>query len=872
GAIFYHPGYTANPLVYCGSLGILPVGSHPTDPQAGDLVVALGGRTGRDGLRGATFSSMEMDTSTSEIAGTAVQIGHPIMEKQVQEVILKARDAKLYTAITDCGAGGFSSAVGEMSEKLGASIQLKNIQLKYPGLRPWEIWLSEAQERMVLSVPKENLAALEAICAEQDVEATVLGEFTGDRRLQILYGERLVGDLSESFLHDGLPNRKMKAIWSAPEKPSETVDLSLSNALSDEEALLKLLAHPNISSREETIRLYDHEVQAGTAVKPLVGEMGNGPGDAAVIVPLDSQPGQQVDRQHRFKGVAISNGICPQFAAVDPYKMAWAAVDEAIRNAVAVGGDPDQVAILDNFCWGNPNLPDRLGSLVRCSQGCYDASIAYQAPFISGKDSLNNEYTGANGEKHAIPGTLLVSAIAMLDDVEKTVTMDFKTPGDLIYLVGETGNHLRQSHYESVFGGALIDSEMPTPLADPLKRYRAIHKAIQAGIVTAAHDCSEGGLAVALAEMALASDLGADIGLDGMLNLDEETGSLPTSTKLFAESIGRLVLTVSVDVVDQLEEIFDGLPLAEIGTVTQRQTLSIADGDGDGKTISLEVDQLRSAFVNEHVTREDGLSGEKESASYHPQVLKKSPKVLVLHANGTNRDRDVALACELSGGDPEIVHLNQIFNGDRAIKEYHMLVLPGGFSYGDDLGAGVLWASNLRHQLNTAITDFVADRRPVIGICNGFQVLVKAGVFEGALTADRQSTLTYNEQGRFECRWVSLRPNPASRSIFTQGLEKPIVCPVAHGEGRFLSANLEQLESNEMVALTYETESNAYPQNPNGSFKNIAGISNQAGNVLGLMPHPENHLFPWQHPTFHRGTAGHSGLVLFKNGLKYAGG
>ena len=449
GSIHYHPGYTANPLVYCGCVGILPHGSHVTEPQVGDYVVAIGGRTGRDGLRGATFSSMEMDVETSEVAGSSVQIGHPIMEKQTLEVILRARDEKLYTAITDCGAGGFSSAVGEMAEALGADVQLKNITLKYPGLRPWEMWLSEAQERMVLAVPPANLDALQAICDGQDVELIILGTFTGNGRLHIQYGDKTVAELTTDFLHDGIPTKNLKAEWKPVVSDQSSVFSGQSGAPVD--LLLKLLAHPDIRSKEDVIRKYDHEVQGGTAVKPLVGIKNSGPGDATVIVPQNAQS-PTPNPQSPIKGAAISNGINPHYGTIDPYNMAWAAIDEAMRNAVAVGADPDQVAILDNFCWGNPSLPDRLGALVRCAQGCYDAAIAFGTPYVSGKDSLYNEYTGADGEKHAIPGTLLISALGIVPDVNQTTSMDLKAEGNLLFVVGDTRAELAGSHLHLIGG------------------------------------------------------------------------------------------------------------------------------------------------------------------------------------------------------------------------------------------------------------------------------------------------------------------------------------------------------------------------------------------------------------------------------------
>ena len=463
GAIVYHPGYTANPLVYVGCLGILPHGSHRTTAEPGDLIIAIGGRTGRDGLRGATFSSMEMDVSTGDIAGSAVQIGHPIQEKQVLEVILKARDEGIYTAITDCGAGGFSSAVGEMGEKLGAVVQLADAPLKYPGLRPWEIWLSEAQERMVLAVPPDKWPRLQAICAGQDVEGVCIGRFEDSGRLRLYYEETLVGDLSMDFLHNGLPPRQMSAVWHPPQQPQTTppaVDMS---------TLLSLLSHPNIRSKENVVRTYDHEIQGGMAVKPFTGAANEGPSDAAVIVPLDVQLQNGKLAQ---KGVALGNGICPAIGELDPYAMAWAAIDEALRNVVAVGANPDQVAILDNFCWGNPNLPDRLGALTRCAQGCYDAAVTFNTPFISGKDSLNNEYTGADGQKHAIPGTLLISAVGIVPDVANTVTMDLKPDASLLYILGDTRAELGGSHF-----GLLNDWQggtAPAPVIDAPNRFQTV--------------------------------------------------------------------------------------------------------------------------------------------------------------------------------------------------------------------------------------------------------------------------------------------------------------------------------------------------------------------------------------------------------------
>ncbi|RME85357.1 MAG: phosphoribosylformylglycinamidine synthase subunit PurL [Caldilineae bacterium] len=568
GAVHYHPGYTANPLVYCGCLGILPRGSHRPlhNARAGDLIVAIGGRTGRDGLRGATFSSMEMDHTTGEIASTAVQIGNPIVEKQVMEVILRARDAGLYTAITDCGAGGFSSAIGEMGRHVGARVRLDQAPLKYPGLRPWEIWLSEAQERMILAIPPHHWPAFRQLCRDHDVEACVLGEFDGSHRLRVDYGDTTVADLDMTFLHEGVPRRRLDAVWS-PTRHPEPEHLLVSPPDDPSELVLRVLAHANVRSRADIVHRYDHEVQGGTVVKPLAGAAQRGPNDAAVLIPQPCQ--RQSGRPQAAAALAV--GINPRYGFIDPYAMAWACVDEALRNVVAVGADPDRVALLDNFCWGNPALPDRLGSLVRCARGCHDAALAYEAPFISGKDSLNNEYLGEDGAKHAIPGTLLISAVGIVPDLECTASADLKQAGDYLYLLGETHAELGGSVYYDLCGE--IGASVPRPYPQALPRLRALHRAIRAGLVRACHDLSDGGLAVAVAEMCLAGELGAEIDLD-LLPAGEE---LPAAAALFSESLGRFLIEVRPQAAGRFETLLSSQPCRRIGTVLAESHLRVLD-------------------------------------------------------------------------------------------------------------------------------------------------------------------------------------------------------------------------------------------------------------------------------------------------------
>jgi len=513
GAVLYDDGYTANPLVYCGALGILPHGSHPTEPQVGDRVVSLGGRVGRDGIHGATFSSAGMDASTVDHVGSAVQIGDPITEKGLIEVIERARDARLYHAITDCGAGGFSSSIGEMGEDLGVEVDLSVVPLKYPGLQPWEIWLSEAQERIVIAVPSAKLGELEALCDAWDVEVTDLGTFTDTKRLVVRYGATPVVDLPMGFLHEGIPRREMQAVW-VDSPPKEIVPPAI-----DASHILRLLAHPNVASKEDIVRRYDHEVRGGTVVRPYVGPEADGPADAAVLKPLGTSG---------TKAVVLSNGICPAVGRHDPFAMALLAMDEAVRNLVAVGGDPDQVAVLDNFCWGDPTKSDRLGSLVRAVQGCTEGARRYGMPFISGKDSLFNEFDG-----EAIPGTLLISALGLVPDLHCAIDSAGMAVGDDIWFVGRHQAALGGSLASEEFG--LGATDVPEPLVDPLPRYRAVHAAIASDLVTAAHDCSDGGLAVALSEMAIAARQGVAI--------EVPTDGVDAATALINEAPGRLLLS-----------------------------------------------------------------------------------------------------------------------------------------------------------------------------------------------------------------------------------------------------------------------------------------------------------------------------------------
>lgn len=588
GAIWFDPGFTANPLVFCGCVGLAPRGIHPREAQPGDRVIVLGGRTGRDGLRGATFSSMTMDAKTGEVAGASVQIGDPIVEKGVLEVVLRARDQRLYTAITDCGAGGLSSAVGEMANPQGADVDLAEVRLKYPGLAPWEIWLSEAQERMVLAVPPASCDPLKKICALFEVDYTDLGAFTNTRHLIVRASGQVVLDLACQFLYNGLPQRHLKAsLQPAVSTPasgeSRAVPSAEASDSPDITLILKaLLSHPNIASKEAVIRIYDHEVQGGTVIKPLVGVMADGPSDACVLKPAQTS---------RMTGLVLSNGLNPEYGKQDAYRMAASAVDEAVRNAVAVGADPAHIALLDNFCWGDPRRPEVMGTLLEAARGCYESALLFQAPFISGKDSFNNEYMARNHQRQSIPPTLLISAIGIVPDVTCMTTMDLKRPGDLLYLVGEHRPVFCGSHYNLVSRTPVLSDPLPPePSLLSLRVYQALHQAITVSrLVQACHDISEGGLLTAAAEMAIAGRLGVRLAPDFIPNSPQAD----LLTWCFGETNGCLLVEVPIASAQDFENLFSSLPCQRIGILRADHQVIL---DHPSVHLSISVDQLVNAW------------------------------------------------------------------------------------------------------------------------------------------------------------------------------------------------------------------------------------------------------------------------------------
>ncbi|MEM2058211.1 MAG: phosphoribosylformylglycinamidine synthase subunit PurL [Thermoproteota archaeon] len=577
GAICFDEGYVGNVVVYCGCVGILPRDRYLRKVRPGDSVILVGGRTGRDGIHGVTFASTELTKESEEASRPAVQIPNPIEEEKLRRAIIRIRDEGLASGITDLGGGGLSSATGETANKYncGAVIELSKVKLKDPNMRPWEIWVSESQERMLIASPPQNVARIMDILDEEDLEAAEIGRFTEPRRLKVLYLGYTVADLSLDFLFS--PPRAVRTAEVKEDEGGEAdFDFAMPNDLSS--VLLRLLSSPNIASKESIIRTYDHEVKGMTAIKPLQG-LRSGPNDAAVMKPLPSS----------WAGVVLSCGIKPSYGKLSPYWMAASAIDEAVRNNVCVGGR--RWALLDNFTWGNPEKPDRMGSLLKAVEACYYAAKIFQVPFISGKDSLYNE-----SPLGPVTPTLLITAVGIIPDVRKAVTADFKVPGDPIYVIGQTRRELGGSEYYRILNvkSGLVPRLRPSAGELPSR----IIRAIDSGVIMACHDPSEGGLAVALAEMCLASGFGAEV----------HTSNVPLGEPmredlvLFSESNSRFIVEVKANAEEEFCTLMEGIPHAKIGYVTKSPTFLVYGFDGKS-LVDVNVDVLWKTWRNALTSR-----------------------------------------------------------------------------------------------------------------------------------------------------------------------------------------------------------------------------------------------------------------------------
>ncbi len=563
GFVAVDPSYRGKPLVYGGTVGLIPRKHkgrklYEKKAKSGEYIVMIGGRVGLDGIHGATFSSESLSKGSP---ATAVQIGDPITQKKFLDAIVReARDAGLYSSITDDGAGGLSGSVGEMAKEAGgAEVDLGSVPLKYPGLAPWQIWISESQERMTLAVPKKNWPKLKKIFDRHDVEATIIGKFTSSGRCVVKYAGTSVIDIDMDFLHDGRPVEKQKSAKVSLEPKEPTAQDRASDV---GEVLLEMLKRPSVSSTSFIAQQYDHEVQGTSVTKPVQGK-GRVSADAGVIQPL----------HHSKKGVVLSHGYTPWYSAIDTYAMAAAAIDTAIRNAIAAGASLDKLAILDNFCWSDSTKPERLYELKMAAKACYDYAVAFGTPFISGKDSMHNDFKGFDPHGKsvhiaALP-TLLVSAIGIMEDAKKAQTIDFKRVGDLIYVIGDTNDELGGSEYFTMLGSP--GSTVPrTDAKKNAKAYRALSQAIDQGLIASAIAVSRGGLGVALTRSAIAGQLGAEVFLTDLIGKAKADDSI-----LFSESQGRFLVSVRRDAQKEFEKTFKGVSLRNIGEVVQAASLSI---------------------------------------------------------------------------------------------------------------------------------------------------------------------------------------------------------------------------------------------------------------------------------------------------------
>ena len=579
GFVAIHPSFKGKPLVFCGTVGLIPQKiknkkSFEKKARPGDYIVMIGGRVGQDGIHGATFSSESLSGGSP---ATAVQIGDPITQKKFSDALIReARDKGLYRSITDNGAGGLSGSVGEMArESGGCDVNLDAVPLKYPNLAAWQIWLSESQERMTLAVPKKHWSALQKICARHDVEATVIGTFTKSGRVVVRQGGKKVMDVSLSFLHDGRPIKKQRSKRIAkkyPEPDMRADDLR--------EALLALLARPSIGSTSFISRQYDHEVLAQSVTKPLQGRGGVNT-DAAVLQPLPASK----------RGVVLAHGYCPEYSHIDTYHMAAAAIDTAVRNAVCAGASLAHLAILDNFCWSSSSMPERLYELKRAALSCFDTAVAYGTPFISGKDSMFNDFRGygESGEPlhiAALP-TLLISAIGVIEDIGRAQTIDLKAPGDALYLIGQTNEELGASEYFAALG-AIGNAVPKVDTKKNLATYKALEQAIQKGLVASAIGLSRGGLGVALAKTAIAGGIGVSIDISKLPG----TAKTPDGA-LFSESQGRVLVSVDPKKEAAFKKIMEGVPLARIGEVQNDGRFLVRLKD---RSFNTTVEQLSVAY------------------------------------------------------------------------------------------------------------------------------------------------------------------------------------------------------------------------------------------------------------------------------------
>ena len=592
GFVKYDNRFRGKPLVFVGTVGIIPQKingklSHEKKAKIGDYIVVIGGRVGVDGIHGATFSSVVMDSTSP---ATAVQIGDPITQKKLSDAIVKeARAMDLYNSITDNGAGGISCSIAEMAKECnGAVVDLEKVPLKYPGLEPWQIWISESQERMTLSVPKKKWNVFKKLMDSRGVETTIVGEFTNSGRCIVNYNNKEIMNISLEFLHNGLPKKHLEstAIIHNYKNPKTPTGISRTKILE------KLFGDKNISGFSFISEQYDHEVQASSVLKPLSGK-GRINTNAQVFRPVLSSK----------KGVIVSNGLYPSYSDISTYHMAGCAIDTAIRNSICAGATLSHLAILDNFCWCSSYNKSRLRELVDSLKACYHYAVGYGTPFISGKDSMFNDFKGydekGNSVAISIPPTLLISTIGVMPDIYKTISPEFKKAGDSIYLLGETFDELGGSEYYKMLAQNTksdtdtIGNDVPkVNLEKNLKIYLVLENVISKELISSAISLTSGGLAIALAKASVGGMLGCTVSLK---NLPGNFTSLDSA--LFSESQGRILATVAKENVKKFENMMKGISFAKLGIVSKNNKFIILNMENK-KVVDTNVYKLFDIYHN----------------------------------------------------------------------------------------------------------------------------------------------------------------------------------------------------------------------------------------------------------------------------------
>jgi len=599
GSLVFDDRFSGKPLVFCGTGAVMKLkygalDSWVKEVSSGDLIVMAGGRVGKDGIHGATFSSLEINEHSPS---SAVQIGSPITQKLVSDFLDKACALGFVKCTTDNGAGGLSSSIGELATLSGgAEVQLDKVPLKYAGLKPWEIFLSESQERMSLVVEESKIQKLYELASTYEVELSTIGKFTSSGLLSVKYNEKTVALLELDFLHDGVPRKYLNAEWKKPvviEKSFEGSELKKMTTNEWNALLVKLLAQFNICSREKVIRQYDHEVKGKSIIKPLMGKSGQAPQDAAVVrFNFDS-----------WEGVAISNGILPRYGDIDAYEMSAGAFDEAVRQIISIGGrlpNPEKKdgifwSVNDNFCVPdsvydvstNPDGKYKLAQLVRMCDALRDMALEFNIPMTSGKDSMKNDFK-ADGKKISVPPTVLYSMAAKITDVRKVVTSDFKKTDDIIYILGTTYDELGESEFYKMQN--YTSAKIPKVRRSEAKElYLKVMKANEQNLIESCHDISDGGLAVTLSECCFGNDFGLAVDLENIVVKNE----VAPLVALFSESHSRFVVTVRPNRVNEFEAVMTDSALY-LGKVTGDGIFHI---ENDKATlINIQVNQLLSSW------------------------------------------------------------------------------------------------------------------------------------------------------------------------------------------------------------------------------------------------------------------------------------